>query len=336
MSKFRLIGHSCPANKYPSVVLPVGKIGARIVVLYQGSAESEEEINPKASFVRYETSLPEALANFDPVAQRLFAYSENEVIPYNKDAEADFFQEFLSNTRFADVDPFFRFSFARRTQDSATLLREIGACLRALWTEAPRFSASWIENEALSAIKETSSQNASAAEESKVLARFWGWPEPGSEPEQIRRLLVIDDDQVYCAFLKDHLELSNYRVQTATDAASGLKEMFQWMPHLIILDYRMPGLDGGGFLDLLDREQGFRDIPVIVLTANAEAFETARKKFQNVPILQKPTPIDKLSKQVELILAKKPVSWPGDLTQERLATYQGAQRRVDAALVGER
>ena len=107
-------------------------------------------------------------------------------------------------------------------QESGHLFREIGECLEnGLWKEAPHSRLwTWIENEALSAVNEISNQNASATEESKLLARFWG--EPGSDDQEIRRLLVIDDDPIYCTRLKETLERLNFReFQTANEAANG-------------------------------------------------------------------------------------------------------------------
>lgn len=66
-----------------------------------------------------------------------------------------------------------------------------------------------------------------------------------------RTILVVDDDQSLVAPLKDGLESAGYRVAVAFDAAQGILQAHETRPDLIILDYYMPGGDGGWVYDRL-------------------------------------------------------------------------------------
>jgi acyl-CoA thioester hydrolase len=79
-------------------------------------------------------------------------------------------------------------------------------------------------------------------------------------------ILVVDDDQTLVAPLKDGLESAGYRVAVAFDAAQGLFQAHEVKPDLIILDYYMPGGDGGWVYERLRAAPDTMEIPVIFST----------------------------------------------------------------------
>lgn len=93
-----------------------------------------------------------------------------------------------------------------------------------------------------------------------------GFGKTGAEPRQT--LLVVDDDpDVLAAQVRMiHAQLPGCRVMTATDGRQALSQMQCVKPDLVLLDLRMPELDGFGFLDAMWEHPATRRIPVIVLT----------------------------------------------------------------------
>ncbi|HXT00480.1 MAG TPA: YbgC/FadM family acyl-CoA thioesterase [Elusimicrobiota bacterium] len=81
-----------------------------------------------------------------------------------------------------------------------------------------------------------------------------------------RTILVVDDDQTLVAPLKDGLESAGYRVAVAFDAAQGLLQAHESKPDLIILDYYMPGGDGGSVYERLRAAPDTLHIPVVFST----------------------------------------------------------------------
>src|ERR1700709_1506930 len=61
-------------------------------------------------------------------------------------------------------------------------------------------------------------------------------------------ILIVDDDEGVTQTFARMLKLEGYRVRTAVNAESGLQEAVRVRPDAIILDLRMPMLDGLGFL----------------------------------------------------------------------------------------
>ncbi|OFZ88471.1 MAG: hypothetical protein A2V78_07820 [Betaproteobacteria bacterium RBG_16_64_18] len=81
------------------------------------------------------------------------------------------------------------------------------------------------------------------------------------------KILLVDDDEVLVVMLKTLLQTIGYEVVTAADGLQGLHAALQHAPDLILLDVRMPVLDGFGMLAALRANAGTRTIPCVVLTA---------------------------------------------------------------------
>ena len=81
------------------------------------------------------------------------------------------------------------------------------------------------------------------------------------------RVLVVDDDPEVVDAVGEALQDDGYRVETATDGASALKSVLEAPPDLIVLDVRMPNLNGWEFCEIVRRQSHTRDVPVLFLTA---------------------------------------------------------------------
>ncbi len=86
------------------------------------------------------------------------------------------------------------------------------------------------------------------------------------------KVLVIDDEQAICWALKKILEREGHEVSVAGTAESGLEIAEETSPEVVLLDVRLPGMDGLEALEAL-KERGFRG-EVIVITAHG-TMETA-------------------------------------------------------------
>jgi CheY-like chemotaxis protein len=80
------------------------------------------------------------------------------------------------------------------------------------------------------------------------------------------RLLVIDDDATIREMLELVLASEGYEVITAAHGADALAQLNHINPHVILLDMKMPIMDGWEFLRQYRRRPGAK-IPIIVLTA---------------------------------------------------------------------
>src|SRR6185295_5401645 len=79
-----------------------------------------------------------------------------------------------------------------------------------------------------------------------------------------------DDDvsvrEMFAWMLRD----DGYDVRTEGSAAAALDAVAEWQPHAILLDYRMPGMSGLGFLSCLRAQESSSCTPVAVITGDAD------------------------------------------------------------------
>ena len=83
------------------------------------------------------------------------------------------------------------------------------------------------------------------------------------------RILVIEDEDGIRKFIKRVLE-PTYEIHLASNGAEGLNQTRWVKPDLILLDIRMPGLDGLTVLAKLKANEKTRMIPVVIVSAKGE------------------------------------------------------------------
>ena len=88
-----------------------------------------------------------------------------------------------------------------------------------------------------------------------------------SDPSSASILIVDDDEGVTQTFAR-MLRLEGYHVHTAANAETGLRQAERNHPDAIILDLRMPVVDGLGFLRRLRAQDRQRSTPVAIVTGD--------------------------------------------------------------------
>jgi len=81
-------------------------------------------------------------------------------------------------------------------------------------------------------------------------------------------ILIVDDDEGVTQTFARMLRMEGFAVRTAISAETGLLEAAATPPDAIILDLRMPLLDGLGFLRRLRQTEGSRVTPVAIVTGD--------------------------------------------------------------------
>ena len=85
---------------------------------------------------------------------------------------------------------------------------------------------------------------------------------------EVSTILVVDDDEGVTQTFARILRLEGYDVRTAMNAETALREADRSRPDAIILDRRMPMVDGLGFLRRLRARDEQRDTPVAIVTGD--------------------------------------------------------------------
>lgn len=91
---------------------------------------------------------------------------------------------------------------------------------------------------------------------------------------QNSKILVVDDENFIVELVKFNLEKEGYKVVVAYDGVNALSMVKTELPDLIILDIMLPVMDGLEVCRTLKQNPDFNSIPIIMLTAKGEEFDT--------------------------------------------------------------
>jgi excisionase family DNA binding protein len=101
---------------------------------------------------------------------------------------------------------------------------------------------------------------------------------PRGGPASRSSVLVVDDDARLREFIRVNLERDGYSVREAASAEEGLRALAEQPPDLILLDVKMPRVDGWEMLRAVHERHGVEAIPVIMYSGKVdEADEAARR-----------------------------------------------------------
>lgn len=117
------------------------------------------------------------------------------------------------------------------------------------------------------------------------------------------RVLVIDDDPRLLESITDGLELlGEYAVIQATDGAVGLDVFFRERPDCVVVDIRMPELDGYQFIRAVRGDPETAQTPMIILSALSQDRDQLLGHFSGADVyLFKPVDIDVLLQEIERV-----------------------------------
>ena len=101
------------------------------------------------------------------------------------------------------------------------------------------------------------------------------------------RILVVDDEAVVRVTIREVLERHGYEVVMAEDGQTALGLIEQKTPDLVLLDMKMPGMDGPAILAEIRNKHDA--LPVIIITGNTEG-ELVCRALQYGPLMVLPKP----------------------------------------------
>jgi two-component system NtrC family sensor kinase len=129
-------------------------------------------------------------------------------------------------------------------------------------------------------------------------------------PEPPTRVLLVEDDAVQRERMRGWLEGPEWSVREAANGREALDRLKQGKPDVILLDLMMPEMDGFAVVAALQKEAGWRDIPVIVITSldlDAKDRERLNAGVQLVLVKEKFRPADLVERIRRLVHSKPPV-----------------------------
>ncbi len=121
-----------------------------------------------------------------------------------------------------------------------------------------------------------------------------------------KRLLVVDDEKDFVTVVAARLELSGFEVIKAFGGKEGLEKAYAEKPDAIILDVRMPEMDGFDVCRRLKMDENCKEIPVIMLTGKSDPEDVKiSKEIGADAYFIKPFDLDTLLYEIYALLRKK-------------------------------
>ena len=109
----------------------------------------------------------------------------------------------------------------------------------------------------------------------------------------MKKILIVDDSEAMIELLQKVLQDAGFEVIVAKNGWDGLEKANEYIPHLIISDFLMSGLDGFNFIKLLKKYPIINKIPIIFLSGNVdvlsinEGIELGASAFLTKPVQSK-------------------------------------------------
>ena len=130
------------------------------------------------------------------------------------------------------------------------------------------------------------------------------------EETKSHRLVVAEDDPDVLALLEQSLSLHGYEVWTASDGLEALARVRECHPDLILLDTKMPGMDGYEVIRQLKHDEDTSSIPIVVTTGSQVAKVRDGVNVLEMDVSQyvtQPFPIEVLIRAIKQAIVGKPL-----------------------------
>lgn len=81
-----------------------------------------------------------------------------------------------------------------------------------------------------------------------------------------KKILIIDDDSDLRAILSEKLVAHGYTILETFDGALGLEKIRTEKPDMVLIDLRIPGLDGLSVIKEVKHDDTIKDTPILIMT----------------------------------------------------------------------
>ncbi len=95
-----------------------------------------------------------------------------------------------------------------------------------------------------------------------------------------KKILLVEDNDVNRMLLRDYLSHCGYHIQCLSTGSNFFDTIEKFQPQLILLDLKLPDIDGYSLLESIKQQPSLESIPVIVVSAFA--FESDREQAMNL------------------------------------------------------
>ncbi|MCX5667864.1 MAG: response regulator [Candidatus Omnitrophica bacterium] len=115
-----------------------------------------------------------------------------------------------------------------------------------------------------------------------------------------RKILLVDDEEGFLSVIKEALEIRGFDIVTAKSAIEAGLELSSKKPDLILMDIKMPGIDGLQACAAIKKNPDTNNIPIMVVSAISEEAQVKRAYKMGISdYFVKPVDIEKLVNRIK-------------------------------------
>ena len=142
------------------------------------------------------------------------------------------------------------------------------------------------------------------------------------------KVLLVDDEEEFVKTLAERIEMREVKSDVALNGEEALKAMDEDLPDVMVLDLKMPGIDG---LEVLRRaKKAYPGVQIIMLTGHgSEKDEKEARRLGVFEYLQKPVEFEKLMRTITKAYKKKFETSMVAATFAEAGEFETAKKIVD-------
>ena len=119
------------------------------------------------------------------------------------------------------------------------------------------------------------------------------------------KIFIIEDEPSIIQLVQHNLEKNGFLVSSSLNGNDGLKELKKFQPDLLLLDWMLPDLSGIEICKNIRKDNSFKNLPVIMLTARGEEEDKIKGLDSGVDdYLTKPFSFNELMARIKAVLRR--------------------------------
>lgn len=117
---------------------------------------------------------------------------------------------------------------------------------------------------------------------------------------EAKLVLIVEDNEINLKLVRDLLQYRGYRTLEAMSAEEGIALAISHQPDLVLMDIRLPGMDGMAALGVLRADDRTSGIPVVAVTASVMPEERDRFRLAGFDgFIEKPIDVRSFASQLQ-------------------------------------
>ena len=119
------------------------------------------------------------------------------------------------------------------------------------------------------------------------------------------KIFIIEDEPSIIQLVQHNLEKNGFIVLSSVNGNDGLKELKKFQPDLLLLDWMLPDLSGIDICKNIRKDNSFKDLPIIMLTAKGEEEDKIKGLDSGIDdYLTKPFSFNELIARIKAVLRR--------------------------------